>query len=123
MLAAYVFHRRHGTSMWHRCLQGAELSRKGWIARLTPRFSAEESAILDEFPKLRVTYSMLIIGDCHRLRDVAGLYLGDPYKPAEIFLDLARTPGKIEPFDWQCGSFHRCYLPHFKIDLFPMPNG
>src|SRR5216683_1444657 len=88
----------------------AELSRKGWTARLAPWFSAEEPAILDEFPELDITQSIFIIGDSHRLRDVAGLYLGNTIMLAEVFLDLASTPGKVETFDWQRGSFHRLYL-------------
>src|SRR5215472_14140830 len=51
MTTIYVLHRWHVRSLWHRCMQCAELSRKGWIARLAPWCSTEKSTICDEFLK------------------------------------------------------------------------
>src|SRR5712664_3881018 len=98
-MAVYVFYRGHGTGMWHHCMHCAELSRKGWTARLAPWFSAEKPTVLDEFLELCITQARLIIRHRHRLRNVTGLYQGNPIKLAEVFLDLACAPGKVEPFD------------------------
>ena len=108
--AISVLHRGHGSGLWLCCMRCAELSRKGWIARLAPRFSAEKPTILDTFSQLWIAQAGFIIGDSHRLRTVAGLCLGNTIKLAEVFLNLARTPGKVESFDWQRDSFHRVYL-------------
>jgi hypothetical protein len=89
----------------------AQLSRKGWIARLTPWFSTEKATVVHEFNELRITQARLIIGHGHRLRDVTGLYLLNGIKLAEVFLDLASTPGKIHSFDWECSRFQHCSLP------------
>src|SRR6266566_5629914 len=70
------------------------------------RLSAGEATVLDQLPQLRLRQPRLVVGNRHRLRDVAGLDGANWRKLAQSLLNFTTASSKVEPFDWHRHRFH-----------------